>query len=76
MITSPHTERLVHDERATAKLLGVSKSILGRWRRDGVGPDFVKMGSRVAYRVEDVERWLASNRHSRVIPRAPRRVAR
>lgn len=32
---------------------------LERWRLTGEGPPFVRLGRRVAYRVADVERWLA-----------------
>jgi hypothetical protein len=31
-----------------------------RWRKDGGGPPFVRLGARrILYRVADVERWLA-----------------
>lgn len=32
-----------------------------KWRWNGTGPAFVKMGSRVLYRVVDVEAWIAAN---------------
>ncbi|WP_291975331.1 MULTISPECIES: helix-turn-helix domain-containing protein [unclassified Chelatococcus] len=38
--------------------LGLSISTLNSWRSKGRGPRFVKVGSRVRYRDEDVTRWL------------------
>ena len=40
--------------------LGVSISTLAKWRLDGSGPAFVKVGSRVAYDASMIEAWLAS----------------
>ena len=37
--------------------LRVSRSTLERWRTNGVGPPFIKVGSRVIYRIGDVEDW-------------------
>ena len=33
-------------------------STLATWRSKGVGPAFIKIGARVAYRGEDLNRWL------------------
>ncbi len=38
-----------------ARRLGVSHRTLERWRWQGVGPVFLKIGGRVKYRLEDVE---------------------
>ncbi len=32
---------------------------LERWRSSGEGPPFVRLGRRVAYRLQDLERWVA-----------------
>jgi excisionase family DNA binding protein len=46
-------------------LLNVSTRTLERWRVEGVGPIYVKVGRRVLYRREDVETWLTERvRHS------------
>lgn len=38
----------------------LSKPTLQRWRTEGIGPPYVKVGPRrVGYRIEDVDRWLA-----------------
>jgi predicted DNA-binding transcriptional regulator AlpA len=44
-----------------AAVLCVAVQTLARWRCEGQGPRFVKIGPRlVAYRREDVERWLSA----------------
>jgi hypothetical protein len=35
-------------------------STLSHWRCEGRGPAFIKIGSRVAYRGADLNRWLAA----------------
>lgn len=46
-----------------AGLLGVSLPTLSRWRADGEGPAFLKLGrgpkAPVRYRVQEVERFLS-----------------
>lgn len=37
---------------------GPSPRTLERWRTDGCGPDYVKVGHRVLYKQSAVERWL------------------
>lgn len=46
-----------------ARHLGVSTSYLNRLRTTGAGPVFIKIGTRVTYRVEDLNEWQA--RHAR-----------
>jgi predicted DNA-binding transcriptional regulator AlpA len=41
-------------------ILGLSVSSLRRWRLAGQGPRYVKIGSRVRYRQEDIHTWLAA----------------
>ncbi len=36
---------------------GISHRTLERWRSLGQGPTYVKIGGRVVYRLEDVERY-------------------
>ena len=40
-----------------ARRLRLSVRTLERWRWLGQGPCFLKVGNRIAYRLEDVERW-------------------
>jgi excisionase family DNA binding protein len=53
-------EVLTPDE--TAQRTKVAKQTLARWRSEGKGPAFVKLGRKVAYRAEDVAAWLAGRR--------------
>jgi excisionase family DNA binding protein len=45
-------------EQELAKRLNVSLASVRRWRINGRGPLFVKVGALVRYRPEDVEVWL------------------
>jgi predicted DNA-binding transcriptional regulator AlpA len=38
--------------------IGVARQTLARWRTEGHGPAFVKVGRLVVYRVGDVRQWL------------------
>ena len=43
-----------------ARYCGVAPVTLRRWRLEGRGPRFVRLGRSVKYRLEDVEAWLKS----------------
>ena len=44
-------------ETALADRLAVSKRTLQKWRANGEGPPFMRLGGAIRYNVEDVERW-------------------
>ncbi len=46
-------------EEEVAKQLHVSVASLRRWRLERRGPQFIKVGSLVRYRPEEIEAWLA-----------------
>jgi predicted DNA-binding transcriptional regulator AlpA len=46
--------------RAAAKLVGLSESTLAKLRLNGNGPPYCKLGRRVVYRQDDLDRWLRS----------------
>ena len=48
----------VFDTIAAAPLLGVKPSTLEVWRCKGLGPRFVKSGTRVVYRLRDINEFL------------------
>lgn len=61
----------MHDETNHTTLLspkqvkeryGPSTATLAKMRLYGTGPVFVKLGRRVAYRLEDLEAWIEENR--------------
>ena len=39
----------------------VTRNTLANWRAQSKGPPFVKIGSRVVYRVSDLEAWERNN---------------
>ena len=51
-------------EHLSAKLLarrwGLSHRTLERWRHDGGGPAYLKIGGRVVYRLADIEAYEAA----------------
>ena len=47
-------------EEEVAKRLHVSLASIRRWRLERRGPQFIKVGSLVRYRPEDLESWLDS----------------
>ena len=50
------------NQRQLAERWGVSEASLERWRTEGIGPIFLKLQGRIAYRLEDVEAFEAQNR--------------
>jgi len=54
--------RLVLNAPETAQRLGLSVSTLAKMRLYGTGPVYSKLGRRVVYRPEDLERWVEVNR--------------
>jgi excisionase family DNA binding protein len=47
-------------EEEVAERLHVSLASIRRWRLERRGPQFIKVGSLVRYRPDDLESWLAS----------------
>jgi excisionase family DNA binding protein len=47
-------------EEEVSKALNVSVASLRRWRLERRGPAFIKVGSLVRYKPEDLELWLAA----------------
>lgn len=47
-----------------AQRWGISPRTLERWRWLGGGPPFLKIGARVAYRLEDIEAFEVQQRHA------------
>jgi excisionase family DNA binding protein len=45
-----------------AKLLGVSRRTLQRWRLEGGGPQYARIGRDCLYLVTDIENWLKQRR--------------
>jgi predicted site-specific integrase-resolvase len=54
---------LLTTDALAARLQGPSARTLERWRREGLGPDWIKVGHQVRYRQSAVERWLEEQTH-------------
>lgn len=54
----------------TAELLGMSEGTLACWRCEHRGPTYFKIGGKVKYRLEELNRWIEGQR------REPARDAR
>lgn len=61
-VLPPEDEALIPAERLP-EFLPVARQTLARWRSEGSGPAFVKVGRKVAYRSADVRAWVASSVH-------------
>ena len=48
---------LMNAREAAAKL-GIHPSTLARWRSEGTGPKYVRMGARLMYRESAIEQWI------------------
>ena len=65
------------DENRLAERWSMSARTLQRWRQDGKGPPFLKLGGRVMYRLCDIEAWENSHLHgSAPAPERARTAAR
>lgn len=51
-----------HEPLRTAKeaaaWLRSTERTLERWRREGRGPSFIRVGRRIGYRIEDLAAWV------------------
>ncbi|HEV7414879.1 MAG TPA: helix-turn-helix domain-containing protein [Tianweitania sediminis] len=61
---------LLNTKRA-AHYLGLSASLLEKWRTRGEGPRFIKLGRAIRYRLSDLEAFLAEGVH-RTLSRGPK----
>ena len=52
------------NEREVESYIGISINTLRKWRWEGKGPQFVKLGRRVMYRIQDVEAFIAAGSRS------------
>jgi predicted DNA-binding transcriptional regulator AlpA len=59
MIHQPAIDSLLN-EHDVAHIIGLSVSTVRRWRVFGQGPKYLKIGSAVRYKPEDISAWLES----------------
>lgn len=58
------------NERETAKVLRISVQLLRKWRANGTGPEYIKLGKCVRYSMSDIELYVTSRRSGAVGGRA------
>lgn len=58
-------------ERDASEILGVSMRTLQKWRLQGNGPRFVKLGHAVRYDVKDLEAYIECGRRRSTSDSAP-----
>jgi predicted DNA-binding transcriptional regulator AlpA len=51
-------------EAPASRLLGVSKSALRRWRREGRGPKYIRMERCIGYLLSDLREYLSQHRQN------------
>lgn len=55
---------MYYDTNQLAEMLGMAPITLQRWRAEGTGPDWIRIGARaVRYPAEAVEQWLRDGAH-------------
>jgi predicted DNA-binding transcriptional regulator AlpA len=60
------TSQRLLNERQVADSCAISVLTLRKWRGEGRGPRYVKIGALVRYRPEDVDAWIQSHESQRV----------
>jgi len=63
--------RVLLNTTDAAAYVGASESSLNKWRIYGTGPRFLKIGSRVKYDLDELNRWLASRERATTAERVP-----
>tara|TARA_R110001583_G_scaffold100858_1_gene247116 strand:+ start:2272 stop:2499 length:228 start_codon:yes stop_codon:yes gene_type:complete len=58
MYSSPSTKKRLLKTAEAAHLLGLVPGTLINWRSKGLGPDYVKLGRVVRYRVESLNDYV------------------
>ena len=60
------------NEHDVARITGLSVASVRRWRLQGRGPKFLKLGASVRYRTADVNGWLDSCPNGETLPKGGR----
>jgi predicted DNA-binding transcriptional regulator AlpA len=75
------TERILLDGNAAAAYLGIAKQTLAKWRVEGRGPPYLKLGGAVRYAAADLNAWIQVQRRRSTtdpgpdgVPHAPART--
>lgn len=52
------------DTADAAQYTGIARATLKKWRTTGVGPPYVRAGTKIVYLIEDLDQWLRDHRVS------------
>ena len=71
MQNNPVSCLVVTDDEAPAAIKS-TKRTMARWRAEGVGPKFIKVGRKVVYRMSDLDDWLTQQTRTSTAQRTRR----
>ncbi|MCR5943607.1 helix-turn-helix domain-containing protein [Ochrobactrum sp. XJ1] len=60
LLPLPDNDETLIPSRRLPLYIGISAQTLARWRHEGKGPSFVKIGRMVAYRTGVIRGWIAA----------------
>jgi predicted DNA-binding transcriptional regulator AlpA len=61
LLPLPDNGEALIPSRQMPAYIGLSVQTLARWRHEGRGPSFVKIGRKVAYQTAAIRQWLAEH---------------
>lgn len=55
----------LHTDDSAGETLGIKTPTLRKWRREGIGPPWIRLGGRlIGYLESDLKKWLVQNRYT------------
>ena len=63
----PSNDEVLIPAQHLSEYIGIAAQTLARWRHEGKGPSFKKLGSRVFYKVGEVREWLGDQSRDHTI---------
>ena len=66
-INTTEKELVLLSTKAVSNIIGAKPQTIARWRCEGSGPEFVKVGSLVRYMMKDIESWIEQQKRNNTI---------
>ena len=60
LLPLPNDDDALIRARDVSRHTGIARQTHARWRHEGVGPKFIRLGRRVFYRAGDLREWIRS----------------
>ena len=57
-ISPKFKERIALSQTMTAQIIGISDNTLSSWRKEGIGPEYLKSGGRILYPKTKIAQYL------------------